>query len=411
MSRTKTLVIIGAGLAGAKAAEGARASGFDGRLVLIGDEAYRPYERPPLSKAVLRGEAEPASANVHDDGFYDEHSIELLPDRRVESLDADARHVRLDNGDRIDFDTAVLATGAGPRALDVPGSGLDGVHYLRTVDDATALHEAISDAGRVAVIGAGWIGSEVAASARQMGALVVLIDPLAVPLQRVLGPEVGAVFRRLHADHGVDLRMGTGVSELSGSGRVEKVTLTDGSVERADVVVVGIGVQPRLGLAETAGLVVNNGVLTDQYLATSAPGIYAAGDIANAAHPLLGGPLRVEHWANALNQGLTAGRNAAGAHEPYDRLPYFFSDQYDLGMEYVGHNDPGDDVTIRGDFESREFIAFWHRHGRVTAAMNANIWDVTDDLKALIASGDPVDPARLADPDVPLADLRSPALR
>jgi 3-phenylpropionate/trans-cinnamate dioxygenase ferredoxin reductase subunit len=283
------------------------------------------------------------------------------------------------------------------------------VHYLRTIDDATRLNTAIRNAARVAVIGAGWIGSEVAASARQMGARVVLIDPLDVPLQRVLGPEIGEVFRRLHADHGVDLRLGRSVSALSGLGRVEEVVLADGSVEKADVVVVGIGVQPRVELAAAGGLALDNGVLVDEHLETSAPGIYAAGDIANAAHPLLRRRLRVEHWANALNQGLTAGSNAAGATGVYERLPYFFSDQFDLGMEYVGHGSPDDEVVIRGDLNTRQFIAFWHRHRLVTAAMNVNVWDVTDDLQALIRAGSPVDPARLADPDIPLTQLWSPA--
>lgn len=409
MARTKTLVIIGAGLAGAKAAESARTGGFDGHLMLIGDEAHRPYERPPLSKAILRGEAEASSANVHDEQFYIDHAVDLLSDRRVSSIDLATRRIHLGIGGSIAFDTAVLATGAAPRALTVPGSELDGVHYLRTVDDASALSTAIRTAGRVAVIGAGWIGSEVAASARQMGASVVLIDPQDVPLQRVLGSQVGEVFRHLHADHGVDLRLGSGVSGLSGPGRVNNVILTDGSVEEADVVVVGIGVQPRVELATGAGLAVDNGVLVDQYLATSAPGIYAAGDIANAAHPVLGRRVRVEHWANALNQGLAAGANAVGDQQSYDRLPYFFSDQFDLGMEYVGHGSPDDLVVFRGDLAAREFIAFWLRDGKLTAAMNVNIWDVTDDLKALVAAQGPVDPRRLADSAVPLAELLSVA--
>ena len=299
----------------------------------------------------------------------------------------------------------MLATGAAPRHLDVPAPTLDGVHYLRTVDDSHRLGDAIRAARRVAVIGAGWIGSEVAASARQMGAEVLLIDPNPVPLQRVLGDEIGAVFGRLHADHGVDLRMDTGVAELRGGTAVEQVVLSDGDVEAADVVVVGIGVRPRVELAEAAGLDVDNGVVVDEQLRSSAPDVYAAGDVASAWHPHFRRHLRVEHWANALNQGITAGTNAAGGSDAYVRLPYFFSDQYDLGMEYVGHADPGDAVVVRGSVADREFIAFWQRDGVVTAAMNVNVWDVVEDLKAIIAARRPLDAGDLSDPGVSLADL------
>ncbi len=342
------LVIVGASLAGAKAAESARANGFDGRVVLIGDEPAPPYERPPLSKAVLRGEAAPETTRVHDDGYYESNDIELLTGRTVESLDIGAHEVALDGGERLPFTAAVLATGAAPRQLSVPGSTLDGVHYLRTAADSNRLGEAIRAAGRVAVIGAGWIGSEVAASARQLGAEVVLIDPLPVPLQRVLGDEIGAVFAQLHADQGVKVRMDTGVAELRGGTAVEQVMLSDGDVEAADLVVVGIGVTPRVDLAVAAGLDVDNGVVVDEQLRSSAAEVFAAGDIASAWHPHFHRHLRVEHWANALNQGITAGANAAGGSDIYDRLPYFFSDQYDLGMEYVGYADPDDAVVVRG---------------------------------------------------------------
>ncbi len=403
---TQTLVIIGGSVAGAKAAEGARDAGFDGRIVLVGDEPHAPYERPPLSKAVLRGEKEPESARVHDEGFYEERAIELVHDRAV-ALDVAARRVELAGGDGIGFDKAVLATGAEPRRLDVPGADLAGVHYLRTVDESLRLRQAIRGATRVAVIGSGWIGSEVAASAKQMGAAVVLIDPLAVPLQRVMGDRIGGVFRDLHADHGVTLRLGTGVSALGGRDTVEEVTLDDGRVEAADLVVVGVGVTPRVALAQGAGLDVDDGVVVDDHLQTSVPAIYAAGDVANAWHPFYDRRIRVEHWANALNQGAAAGRNAAGHGEVYDRLPYFFSDQYDLGMEYVGYAQPGDAVAVRGDLGQREFIAFWHRDRVVTAAMNVNVWDVVDDLKAIISRRRPVDLTRLTDLDIPLEDVAS----
>jgi len=396
----RTLAIVGASVAGAKAAEAARDAGYDGRIVLIGDEAGVPYERPPLSKAVLRGEAEPASARVHPDGFYDDHDIELVTDR-VAALDSGARLVELADGDTMAFDAAIVATGAEARRLAVPGAELDGVRYLRSLDDSNGLRDAIRASSRVAVIGAGWIGSEVAASARQMGADVVLIDPSPVPLRRVLGDDVGAVFRQLHADNGVQLRLGVGVRELRGAEAVDEVVLSDGGAEAADLVVVGVGVTPRTDLAAgAAGLAVDNGIVVDQHLETNVAGVYAAGDVANAWHPHYRRHVRVEHWANALNQGTTAGRNVAGRREVYDRLPYFFSDQYDLGMEYVGLSAPGDDLVVRGDLEARQFVAFWHRDGVVSAAMNVNVWDVVEDLKAIVAAERPVDLGLLTDQSV-----------
>jgi 3-phenylpropionate/trans-cinnamate dioxygenase ferredoxin reductase subunit len=400
-----TLAIIGASLAGAKAAEAAREAGHDGRILLIGDELTAPYERPPLSKKVLRGEADESSTHVHPDGFYAEHGIEVITDE-VTEIAPDDRRLHLASGGQVGFASAVVATGAAPRRLELPGAELGGVHYLRTIEDSLRLREAIRTASRVAVVGGGWIGSEVAASARQMGADVVLIDPAPTPLHRVLGREVGGIFAALHADHGVVLRMGVGVSALRGAARVEEVVLSDGRVEPADVVVVGIGVTPRTSVVEGApGVRIDNGIVVDERLETDIPRVYAAGDVANAWHPHFERHLRVEHWANALNQGTTAGRNAAGRHEVYDRLPYFFSDQYDLGLEYIGYSQPDDAVVIRGDADGREFLAFWHRDGIVSAALAVNIWDVVDDFKAIVGAGRALDPGRLVDPDIALADV------
>lgn len=403
MTHSRTLVVVGASLAGAKAVEAARAAGHDGRIVLIGEEALVPYERPPLSKAVLRGEVSPDVAHVHPDGFYADHDIELVTDRAT-GLDPDIRQVRLSSGATVSFDSLVLATGAEPRRLRIPGAELGGVHLLRTADDAIRLRDAIRTATRVAVVGAGWIGSEVAASARQMGADVVLIDPAPVPLHRVLGDAIGEPFRALHIEHGVTLRMNAGVTALHGGDSVEAVELDDGRIEVADVVVVGVGVIPRVELANDAGLLVDDGIVVDEHLESRVAGIFAAGDVANAWHPHYRRHLRVEHWANALNQGITAGHNAAGNREPYARLPYFFSDQYDLGLEYIGHAESNDAVTIRGDRDTREFIAFWHRDSTVVAAMNVNVWGVVDELKAIIETRAPVDLALLANVDVPIAD-------
>jgi 3-phenylpropionate/trans-cinnamate dioxygenase ferredoxin reductase component len=402
-----TIAIVGASLAGAKAAEAARAAGFDDRIVLIGEEPSAPYERPPLSKAVLRGEADPESTRVHDADFYRTHDVELVVDRAI-ALDAAARTIDLAGGSSISFERAILATGATPRHLTAPGAEMAGVHHLRTVADATALREAVRGAARVAVVGAGWIGAEVAASARQMGADVVLIDPAPTPLHRLLGDELGGIFRELHAEHGVSLRLGAGVAALRGTSAVEAVVLDDGRVEHADVVVVGIGVDPRTELVDRAsGIEIDDGIVVDEHLETGVPGIFAAGDAANAWHPHYRRRIRVEHWANALNQGITAGRNAAGERAEYTRLPYFFSDQYDLGLEYVGQHQPDDTLVMRGDLAARELVALWHRDGIVTAGMAVNVWDVIDDLKAIIEAGRVHDPARLGDVEVPLAQLSS----
>lgn len=405
MPASQTFLIVGASLAGAKAAETLRAEGFDGRVVLLGDEAQRPYERPPLSKEYLRGEKDFDAAAVHAVGFYDEQQIELRASTVVTGVDPGASEVTLSSGERIGYDRLLVATGATPRRLSVPGADLDGVHYLRSVTDADTLRQALTSSAQVVVIGAGWIGAEVAASARQLGATVAIVELASVPLERVLGPEVGAIYRYLHAEHGVDLHFDVGVDALLGSSAVEAVRLSDGTVLPATAVVVGVGVTPRVGLAEAAGLAVDNGIVVDEHLQTSAPGVFAAGDVANAFHPRYGTRIRLEHWSAALNQGPVAARNMLGKATVYDRTPYFFSDQYDFGMEYRGWAPSFDQVVFRGEPASRAFIAFWLHHGRVAAAMNANVWDAGDAIEALLQADRPVAPARLADPEVDLADL------
>jgi 3-phenylpropionate/trans-cinnamate dioxygenase ferredoxin reductase subunit len=312
-SDDQTFVIVGASLAGAKAAETLRAEGFDGRLLLIGAEQERPYERPPLSKDYLRGEVGREKVYVHDEGFYAEHEIELRLGRTAVSLDVPSGEVALDDGERLRYDRLLLTTGAEPRRLAVAGGELDGVLYLRTVDDSDVLRERLRGAGSVVVVGAGWIGAEVAASARQLGCEVTVVEPLTVPLERVLGAEVGAVYRDIHLEHGVSMLLGTGVEALEGGGAaVERVLTSDGRVLECDLVVVGVGVQPRTQLAAQAGIAVDNGILVDEHLQTSAPGVFAAGDVANAQHPFYGERIRVEHWANALNQGPAAARAMLG---------------------------------------------------------------------------------------------------
>jgi 3-phenylpropionate/trans-cinnamate dioxygenase ferredoxin reductase component len=401
---SETYVIVGAALAGAKAAETLREEGFDGRVVLIGNEPDRPYERPPLSKDYLRGEAERDVAFVHPAEFYEEKDIELRLEVNVTGIDLVEGQLLIEE-ERLGFTKLLLATGAEPRRIPIPGADLDGVHYLRTFADSDALRAAIEASSSVAVIGAGWIGAEVAASARQKGLDVTLIEQLDVPLERVLGREVGEIYGAIHRDQGVDLRTGVAVEAIEGSGRAERVRLAGGDTVDCDFVVVGIGVTPRVALAEAAGLEVGDGIVVDERLKTSADNVFAAGDVASHRHPFFGQRLRVEHWHNALEQGPAAARSMIGTGEPYDKIPYFFSDQYDVGMEYAGHATEWDEVVFRGDVDAREFIAFWLKDGYVLAGMNVNVWDVTDDIQALIRSRKQVSAHDVSDPGITLLDL------
>jgi 3-phenylpropionate/trans-cinnamate dioxygenase ferredoxin reductase subunit len=403
-------VVVGAGLAGAKTVEALRDGGYDGTVTLIGTESARPYERPPLSKGYLQGAEERDAAFVHAAGWYAAHDVDLRTGTTVRSLDLTGRDVFDDTGSRTAFDHLVLATGSEPRRLDVPGADLAGVVYLRTLDDSDRLRAALVAGTRVVVVGGGWIGLEVAAAARAAGCEVSVLVRDPMPLLHVLGPELAAMFADLHRGNGVDLRTRTEIAEVVATAdgtRVGAVALADGTQVDADLVVVGVGAAPRVGLARDAGLTVEDGVLVDAHLRSSDPHVLAVGDIARAAHPLLGTHVRVEHWATALNQPATAAATILGRDEPYDRLPYFFTDQYDLGMEYVGWVGPHgyDEVVVRGDLGSRELIAFWRREGRVVAGMNVNVWDVVDDVQALIRSGAVVERDRLADTSVPLTDL------
>jgi 3-phenylpropionate/trans-cinnamate dioxygenase ferredoxin reductase component len=401
-------VIVGASLAGAKAAEALREEGFDGPLMLIGDEAERPYERPPLSKDYLMGKAERETIYVHPQPWYAEHGIDLRLGTRVTAIDPAAREVVLADGSRVGYAKLLLATGSSPRRLPLPGAEADGVLYLRRVADCDQIRASFQTASRVAVIGAGWIGLETAAAARAAGLDVTILETAELPLLRVLGREVAQVFADLHRDQGVDLRFGIQVSEITGSGgRADGVRLADGSRIRADAVIVGVGITPNSQLAEAAGLEVGNGVVVDARLRSSDPDIYAAGDVANAYHPGLGRHIRVEHWANALRQPHTAARAMLGRDAVYDRVPYFYTDQYDLGMEYAGYVEPGgyEHVVFRGDVERREFIAFWLGGGRVLAGMNVNIWDVNEVIQAIVRGGRTVDPDKLADVDTPLEEF------
>ncbi len=408
MAANNAFVIVGASLAGAKAAQTLREEGFDGPVVLLGEENERPYERPPLSKGYLLDKDERDTVYVHPPQWYAEHDVDLRLGTTATAVDPSGHEVTLADGSRIGYAKLLLTSGSSPRRLTVPGADLDGVLYLRRLADSDRLKESFESASRMVVIGAGWIGLETAAAARAAGVEVTVLEMAELPLLRVLGREVAQVFADLHTDHGVDLRFGVQVAEITGAGgRANGVLLADGSRIDADAVIVGVGITPNTQLADAAGLEVDNGIRVDAHLRTSHPDIYAAGDVANAFHPLLGKHIRVEHWANAVNQPQVAAKAMLGRDVAYDRVPYFFTDQYDLGMEYTGYVEPGgyDQVVFRGRRDTREFIAFWLSGGRVLAGMNVNVWDVTDPIRALVTSGQAVDAKEVADADVPLIQL------
>ncbi|MFE2941238.1 NAD(P)/FAD-dependent oxidoreductase [Streptomyces sp. NPDC059255] len=418
----RTFVIVGGGLAGAKAAESLRKEGFTGRVILIGDERDHPYERPPLSKGYLAGKEERDSVFVQEPAWYAQAQVELHLGQSVTAVDRDARCVHLGDGTSLRYDKLLLATGAEPRRLDIPGTDLAGVHHLRRLAHADRLRQVLTalgrDNGHLVIAGAGWIGLEVAAAARGYGAEVTVVEPEATPLHRVIGPELGQLFTELHQEHGVRFHFGARLTEITGQdGMVLAARTDDGEEHPAHDVLAAIGAAPRTALAEAAGLALadrstGGGIAVDSALRTSDPDIFAAGDVAAVPLPGWGASLavdrvRVEHWANALNGGPAAARAMLGLDVVYDRVPYFFSDQYDLGLEYSGWAPPGsyDQVVVRGDVGKREFVAFWLKDRKVLAGMNVNVWDVSEDIQRLIRSGARQDLDALADPNAPLASL------
>ncbi|MDX3689549.1 FAD-dependent oxidoreductase [Streptomyces europaeiscabiei] len=414
----QTFVIVGGGLAGAKAAETLRAEGFTGRVILICDERDHPYERPPLSKGYLLGKKERDSVFVHEPSWYARNDIELHLGQTVDAIDRTAKTVRFgEDGTLVHYDKLLIATGAEPRRLDIPGTDLAGVHHLRRLAHAERLKGVLAalgrDNGHLVVAGAGWIGLEVAAAAREYGAEVTVVEPEPTPLHGVLGPELGNLFAELHREHGVRFHFGARLTEIVGQDGMVLAARTDtGEEHPAHDVLAAIGAAPRVGLAEAAGLELadrsqGGGIAVDARLRTSDPSIYAAGDVVSFPHALFDTRLRVEHWANALNGGPAAALAMLGRDVTYDRVPYFFSDQYDLGMEYSGWAPPGsyDQVLIRGDAGKREFVAFWVKEGRVLAGMNVNVWDVTEPIQKLIRSRAAVDVETLSNPQVPLESL------
>ena len=393
------IVVVGAGLAGANAVQELRDQGYDGDVTLLGAEPHPPYDRPPLSKAVLLGDKEPDAVFLHDRAWYAEHGVDLRTGASVTGIDLAGARVQLGR-DTVRYDRLLLATGAQPRRLpDADEAGAD-VVYLRTIDDSLTLLARL--AGQVVIIGGGWIGLEVASAARQAGASVTVVEPTPLPLGAVLGPQVAAVFADLHRERGVDLRLGTSVAGFAATPEGTRVRLTDGHEIAADTVLVAIGVEPDDRLARAAGLATERGVLVDARLRTEDPRVFAAGDVAQHDHPLLG-RIRVEHWDTAIQQGRHAARAMLGDETPYLRQPYFFTDQYDLGMEYVGHvgREGYDEVVIRGDLGSRVFTAFWLRGDRVVAGMHANDWDAIDTVRGWV--GRTADP-RFRDAATPLPE-------
>jgi 3-phenylpropionate/trans-cinnamate dioxygenase ferredoxin reductase subunit len=389
MTTSSTFAIVGGGLAGVKTAEALRDKDFDGRIVLFAAEEHLPYERPPLSKEYLAGKKQLGDFTTASSAWYRDHHIDLQLGTEVSAIDPKAHTVALPDGSAVRYDKLVLATGSHPRRPPIPGSDADAVHYLRTVDDADALNSALAEGSSLAVVGGGWIGLEVAAGARDRGVNVTVVEMAELPLMGALGREVGEVFAALHSDHGVDLRLGATVQEITtAGGRATGLKLGDGATVDADAVLVAVGAVPNLALAEQAGLAIGDGgVLVDSSLRTSDPDIFAVGDIAAAEHPLFGTRIRTEHWANALKQPAVAAAGMLGRQAEYDELPYFFTDQYDLGMEYVGHAPHYEKVVFRGDVAKREFTAFWlDGDDRVLAGMNVNIWEGLDDIKSLIRS-------------------------
>jgi 3-phenylpropionate/trans-cinnamate dioxygenase ferredoxin reductase component len=405
------IIIVGGGLAGAMAAQTLREEGFNGRITLIGEEPHHPYERPPLSKDYLQGKADRDTIFVHPEQWYVDNKVELCLGAAATSVDPASRIVSASTGEQLGYDKLLLATGSTPRRLSTPGANLDGVNYLRTAEDSERIKAEFARGQRVAIIGGGWIGLETAAAARNAGLDVTLLERSQLPLLHVLGPQAAPIFADLHREHGVDLRCEVAVAELTGSnGAVTGVTLSDGNRIEADLVLVGVGITPNSQLAAEAGLEVADGIVVDEHLRTSDANIFAAGDVASAYNPRLGRHIRVEHWANARRQGATAAKAMIGQDAVDARPSYFYSDQYDLGMEYTGDIGPSgyDEVVFRRHADTREVIVFWLREHRVQAGMNINVWDVAEDIERLIESANPVKTEDLGNPDIPLASLAKP---
>jgi 3-phenylpropionate/trans-cinnamate dioxygenase ferredoxin reductase subunit len=405
----ENFVIVGGGLAGATAAETLRSEGFDGTIQIIGKEAHLPYLRPPLSKEYFTGKAERDTIFVHPAEWYSERDIDVDAGSLVVGLNADEHRVTLEDDRVVPYDRLLLATGSSARRSAARGADAAGIHYLRTVDDSEALRAALAKGGqKVVIVGAGWIGLEVASAARGYGNDVTIMGMEKIPLQGPLGEEIGTVFQEVHEANGVKFLLPRSIREFEVQmGHVTGVFTDAGELLPATVVVVGMGAIPNTQVAEKAGLTVDNGLVVDEHLAASSRDIFGAGDIANAYHPVIRRRMRNEHWANAIGTGKVAALSMLGAKAVFDEIPYFYTDQFDLGMEYSGYPPltVGASVVIRGDKAAREFLAFWVADGIVVAGMNLNVWDVNETVQKLIRAAHVVDVAKLGDPSVDLESL------
>ena len=404
MDEARTIVIVGANLTGGAAASTLREEGFEGRVVLIGDEPHAPYERPPLSKEYLRGEKEFDATFLRPPAWYAEAGVELRTGHRARRIDPDARVVELDGGERVPYDRVLVATGGRNRRLSVPGHDLEGVLGLRTREDADRIRAEARPGRTAVVIGAGFIGSEVAASLRQLGVEVDVVEIFDTPLFRTLGPEVGKVFEGIHRDHGVRLHLGDDVAAFRGRGRVEEVVTRRGARLGCDLVVVGIGIEPVTEVVEATPVVVDNGIVVDEFCRTNVDGIYAAGDVANHDHPLFG-RIRVEHWDNALKQGAAAARNMMGRPEAFEDPHWFWSDQYEFNLQCMGVAPEWDEFVVRGSLEDRDFLGFYLKDEAVKAVVGLNRGKEVRRSSAMIRRGGRVDPRALRDEDVDVRRL------
>ncbi|WP_159707576.1 NAD(P)/FAD-dependent oxidoreductase [Arthrobacter sp. 18067] len=403
------MVITGGGLAGATAARTLRSEGYSGPITLIGAENRIPYIRPPLSKEFLLEKVGEDAVEVMPAGWYQDNDVDVLLAGAVSGINRGDHEVTLSNGRSLGYSKLLLATGAQPRSVPLPGADLDGVMTFRTFDDSLRLRSLLKEGGRsVVMIGSGWIGMELSAAARTYGNEVTLLGLEDIPLSAAIGPRLGRYFQKLHMEHGVNFQLPASAAGIEGKkGKSTAVRTNTGETLAADVVVIAVGVLPNTALAEAAGLAVRNGILVDAGLHTSAPEVFAAGDVANALHPFTGEHHRSEHWANALNGGKVAAKSMLGQEAVLDVVPYFYTDQFDLSMEYSGFPSltSGDGPVIRGSLDDGSFIAFWLREQQVVAGMSVNQRRVQKPIKALISSRVRVDVARLTDPGVPLEEL------
>jgi len=401
----QTFVIVGANLTGGAAATTLRSDGFEGRVVLIGEELHPPYERPPLSKEYLRGEKKAEDALLQPESWYEENDVELMLGATVTRVDATERSVELVGGGRVSYDKVLVATGGRNRRLEVPGAGLDGVLDLRTIEDSDRIRAEASAGRKAVVVGAGFIGCEVAASLRALGVEVEVVEIFETTLVRALGPEVGGVFEAIHRDQGVRFQFDQSVDRFEGTGRVEAVVTTTGSRIDCDFAVVGVGIEPAAEVVGGSGVSVDNGILVDELCRTRVEGIYAAGDVANHLHPVFGTRMRVEHWDNALKQGAAAARAMMGSEDPFDDLHWFWSDQYEHNLQSMGHLADRDELVVRGSLDDRRFLAFYMKEGTVRGVVGLNTGKDVRRSAGLIRSRARVDPGTLRDEGTDLRAL------